>query len=566
MSPLQIFLKPCLSFFDSRQRSFHLKLIIILFLLAILVYANSFGNAMFWDDDDFILRNRYIKDFSYWPMWFKENLVAGSYLVSNYWRPLLLAVFSIEWSLFKDNVYGWHVVSTLWHAGVASLIYIFFIQLRQKPLLSFIIAALYLLHPAHNEAVVYVNSLGDSLAISMVLLSLICYIRFRQSQTPALLSRPFWFSLFFYPLALMSKETGFVLVGLIVLLDMILLLPYSNFWFRIKDCLRVVWPFFLIAIFYVILRGTALNFSNSFNFYNESNAFSTHIHLRFLTFCKAMIQYLGFMFIPYELRVERHLPFANSLFEWDVLVGLTVILAAVFAIFYFYKRMPIISFGLALFFVAIFPASNILIPINAVIYEHFLYLPLLGPLSAVTFACYQWQHIQPRLRFIFSLLLGFYTLFFILMNVMRNPEWKTAIGFYEKIATYAPSFRVIHNLGMEYANKKIYDKAETYYLKAISMDPRQCVVYHNLAGLYRDTGRIPQAIDTFKKAIALNPQFIFSYRSLAQLYWQIQELDSAAYYMKIIYDYDPHDQQIQVAYAALQEEIKKKAALLKKQP
>ena len=66
----------------------------------------------------------------------------------------------------------------------------------------------------------------------------------------------------------------------------------------------------ILAITYVILRATILNFSNSFNFYNENNAFTTHISIRLMTFFKAMVQYTpGFLFFPYQLRVEGE-PFA----------------------------------------------------------------------------------------------------------------------------------------------------------------------------------------------------------------------------------------------------------------
>ena len=60
--------------------------IVLIVLIGAIAYHNCLPNEMFWDDDDFINNNRFIKDFHYWPLWFSQNLVAGSYLVSNYWR------------------------------------------------------------------------------------------------------------------------------------------------------------------------------------------------------------------------------------------------------------------------------------------------------------------------------------------------------------------------------------------------------------------------------------------------------------------------------------------------
>src|SRR5690349_15073190 len=84
--------------------------VLVLIGLGLFIYLWSLPNEMFWDDDDFILKNRYIKEWQYLPQYFSQNLVAGSYLNSNYWRPFLLMVFATEWHLWKDWPPGWHSV------------------------------------------------------------------------------------------------------------------------------------------------------------------------------------------------------------------------------------------------------------------------------------------------------------------------------------------------------------------------------------------------------------------------------------------------------------------------
>src|SRR3989344_3556288 len=63
-------------------------------LLGIVLYANTLNNQMFWDDNDFILNNQYVHNWKNIPQYFSENLIAGVGLVSDYWRPVLLMVFS----------------------------------------------------------------------------------------------------------------------------------------------------------------------------------------------------------------------------------------------------------------------------------------------------------------------------------------------------------------------------------------------------------------------------------------------------------------------------------------
>jgi len=530
--------------------------ILLIVLAGAIAYHNCLPNEMFWDDDDFINNNRFIRDFHYWPLWFSQNLVAGSYLVSNYWRPLLLSIFALEWHWWQRWVYGWHAVSISVHilAGVA--VYFLLNRLFKERLLAFLVALLFVTHPVHNEAVVYVNSLGDSLASLLVLSSLLSYAHFRQSKNPAFRSRSYYASLLLFPLAVMSKETGFVLAGLLPLMDFLLLQKHRSFWSRVGSVAAASWPLFALALTYVLLRATVLNFSNSFNFYNQANPFTTHLSIRVMTFFKAMTQYTGFLFFPYQLRVERQLVWAQSLFEWDVIVGGIIVTALLAAAFKYWKTKPWLSFGIGWFFIAIIPASNILVPINAVIYEHFLYLPMIGIALVVIYPLLAWAR---KYRSVGTLLkmIGIILVLFCAVNIRRNLDWRTSIGFYEQLVTYRPDdYRVINNLGMEYANRGIHDKAEANYLKAIALDPLNPVGYHNIAGTYRDTGRTQLALKNFHKALELNPNFIFSYRSLADLYWRLGQYDKCRQNVLQVLRIDPYDPAMRQALPMVEEKLK----------
>lgn len=521
-------------------------LVSIILLVGLIAYHNCFQNEMFWDDDDFILKNRYIKDWKYFPNFFSENLVAGGYLLSNYWRPVLLTVFSLAHHAWGTWVPGWHALNIFFHSIDGILLFFLINRLFANKVLAFVVGVIFVAHPVHNEAIVYVNSLGDSLATFFVLSGLLLFTRFRQSGKPAFLSRNFYFSLIFFPLAIMSKETGFVLCGLLPVMDVLVLQQDRSLFKRIGKSLATLWPFITLAIIYVIMRGTVLNFNNSFNFYNEHNAFTDSIFLRLLTFFKACFLYAGFIFMPYQLRVERQMPYAQSLFEPDVIIGGIYIMMMLFCIFKFWRTRPLIAFGCCWFFMAIAPASNILVPINAVVYEHFLYMPMTGIVIVavgIILPYIEKQNMHKIGTCVLAVILGL----FCFVNIRRNVDWHTAIGFYEQLVQYAPSYRVINNLGMEYADKGIQDKALIWYKRAIEMDPRNPVAYHNIAGTYRDIGQLDLAENNFKRAIELDSKFIFSYRSLADLYWRLKRYETARQYIEVLVRFDPEDQNAQEA-------------------
>lgn len=78
----------------------HLSLIgvVLLCMVGVGIYANSFSNQMFWDDNDGIINNVYVKNFEI-KKFFTENLIARAGFQSNYWRPILLITYAVEWKL-----------------------------------------------------------------------------------------------------------------------------------------------------------------------------------------------------------------------------------------------------------------------------------------------------------------------------------------------------------------------------------------------------------------------------------------------------------------------------------
>ena len=95
--------------------------ILLLVVVGFVLYTNTFQNQMFWDDDDGILKNQFIQNWQYFPKYFSKNLIAGAGLLSNYWRPMLLSVFSLEWHLWESWAPGYHFANTSFHIADAVL-------------------------------------------------------------------------------------------------------------------------------------------------------------------------------------------------------------------------------------------------------------------------------------------------------------------------------------------------------------------------------------------------------------------------------------------------------------
>lgn len=500
----------------------------ILILMIVALYSNNLHNEMFWDDDEFILKNAYIKDWQYWPRFFTENLLAGSHQVSNYWRPLLLTVFSVGWHLWQEQVLGWHLLSIGGHITVTVVLFFVLNRLFQRRTLSFLCCLFFAIHPAHTEIINYANSLGDQLASFFMLMSLWCWLKLRVQTTSSRWQHPLHYvALVNYILALMSKETAIMLPGLIMISEFIVGNTSHQFHQRLLNALRQMAPAMIIALIYLILRGTILDFKSSFNFYAEANVLTENISVRFFTFWKAMQIYTGIIFAPYHLQVERII--AVPLHPWypDVIFGAGVFFSMLIAAIANWKKNPYITFGISWFFITILPMSNIIVPINALVYEHFLYIPMIGILIVVVWSGLTLHKHWPKLKPWLIVLTVCYGLFFMGRTIWRNQDWHTAVDFYAQLVQHSPTYRVLNNYGMELAEQGQHQHAISIYRQAIKNKPQREEAYHNLAGTLRDLGQRDQAKQLFQQSITLNPRFIFSYRALVKMLIEDKEYTQA---------------------------------------
>jgi tetratricopeptide (TPR) repeat protein len=513
------------------SKKYFILIISLFVIIGFALYANTFQNQMFWDDNDFILNNQFIKNWQYFPKLFSENVIAGAGLLSNYWRPILLCVFSIEWHLWKDWAPGYHFVNTSFHIIDAILLFLILFYIFKNRWLALLTALIFLVHPLQTEAVTYVNSLGDSLSVFFIFLGILLYLKFRL----------YFLSFLMYILALMSKETAIVMPAFIFIADFFFLSSSQrelSLKEKLKTAVKTIWPFLILAGVYILLRITVLNFINTFNLYDEENIFTSNFYVRLFTFFKILTIYFRLLFWPANLHMERSVEIATSLFSLSVIFGGLIFLGLLVLAFTKFKRFPILSFGILWFFIGLAPTSNLLVPISGLLYEHWLYVPMIG-----VFLILIWlgiiigkkYKIQKPLLVIFIILL----ILLSIQTINRNRDWRDPIIFYNQTLKYAPdSYRVINNLGMAYADKGAHEQAEKLYKRAINLDPTNPVAYHNLGNTYKETNKKDLAIENFQTAIKLDPKFIFSYNALLSIYLEDKEYEKAQeLYEKIKYYY-----------------------------
>jgi tetratricopeptide (TPR) repeat protein len=496
--------------------------IAILILSGLIVYFNSFSNKLFWDDNDNIVNNVYVHNWQYFPKYFSENLIAGAGLLSNYWRPILLIVFSIEWHLAQNSPYLYHFFNVVVHISNAILLFLLILKLFSSENLAFLSALIFLIHPLQTESVTYVSGLSGPLSFLFLNLGFLSYLKGLESKK-TYKSWHYYLSLFLLILALMTREEMIIAPLLFALVAIFFYFQKTNQ--NIKKIIFTLLPFFAIVLVYGFLRITILHFEDVEKFYPP--IFAENIFVRIVTFLRIFLIYLGLIFFPKDLHMERSINIITSI-NFGAILGFLIFLILVTLALIYFKKRPVFSFGIFWFLISLSIHSNIIIIKSAFLYEHWLYIALFGLFLSLFDIFYQISLKNQTTKIIFTCLFIIFALLLGVRTIIRNNDWKDPITFYQQTLKFAPSsYRVLNNLGMSYADEQKFEEAKYYYQKAIEIDPKNAVAYHNLANVLSSEGDFNQAEEMYKKAIALDEKFYPAYAGLLRLYTHSQNSKAA---------------------------------------
>lgn len=126
------------------------------------------------------------------------------------------------------------------------------------------------------------------------------------------------------------------------------------------------------------------------------------------------------------------------------------------------------------------------------------------------------------------------------LDCFKKQDYKSAIKYFEKaLIETANDPHILNNLGLCYAKLAILDKAEEYYLKALSIDSKLVQTYINLADTYYLNKKIAEAISLLENGVTLMPENIAVKHYLARVYIEDLRYDLAIDQLSEIIDLSP---------------------------
>jgi tetratricopeptide (TPR) repeat protein len=568
----------------------------IFIALAFGVYHNALDNGFTMDDAPAIVVNPLIRDLGNIPQIIISPYTREVNPTSYLYRPLTSVTYALSYAIDGLNPTIFFMGNILLHALNAFLVFLLFNYWFDRKWLGFMAALLFIVHPIQTDVIPSGVGRTGLLLTFFSLLSILCYIKSKNSKVN------YFLSLFFYFCAMLSKETG---AFLIVFLALYTFFEKSDLSLKAYFKKNIIYDigFGITFIIYFFLRLAVVKVFFVPQVFVFNPLIGRSALVRILTGLKILVYYyIRLMVYPDKLcalYAYDQIEIVDSPFELSFLISLLIMILFAGIIFYFYKKSNKAYLGLLLFISNIFFYSNVPFLSGAIVAERFLYLSSVG---FVIFVLSIYLLLKKRvLRIIFLFFIGTIVILFSLKTIERSRVWQNNLTLFKSVVEVFPRNAIAHYyLGREYLQEddlqpaidhfqkavviypKLYkaytflgfayawvgdhEKAIRYYgegldnlkgtselwlkygysysildmhteafqayLTSLELNPENTITRYHLAELYRKMGNPQKAINEIKKLLTYYPRESFLFNSLANIYWEMGEEDQANDYWK----------------------------------
>ncbi len=488
-------------------------LVLLLFAtLGFAIYAPALNGERVWDDHYLVGENPLFRSPVFAAEVFRHHLFFES--ASTYYRPVQNLSYIADYWLWAGEPLGYHCTNVALHVFAAWLLWLLLRRLlagllgeseRIREWCAFLVALVWLVHPAHNAAVAYISGRADSLAAVFALGSWLVWWKARDERRVAQRVMLCLCSMLLLLLALCSKEIALIWLALFTLHK----LGFERTPLRSR-LLPIAGVLVVLAV-YLWLHSLPPPRPP------QPSVISEPLAARSILALRALGDYTGLIVFPATLMMERSLGpagmYANT-HAWQRAIGsewLSILgLAAIFVTSWLcvqrgagasLRRLGALWFG-----VAFIPISN-LIPLNAESAEHWIYLASIGALMLVAGAALLLPSRAQRAAALVALLA---CVAFAARTSFRAADWADAETFARKtIASGGVTPRMLAYLAQELGAQGRHVEQEQVLRKTLAIFPDYTTARTNLALCLRKQGRESEAaplLDAAKSAAPASPR------------------------------------------------------------
>ena len=509
--------------------------------LGVVAHANALYARFVWDDVHEVRDNTSIEDLGQ-PL---------AILRHSPTRPIVNLSYAIDYRIWGGrNEFGFHLTNLLLHLANVALLFGFTWlvvsdagRARGRPgtgaarMTAFVAAALFAVHPMMTETVAYISSRSEMLCGAFMLASLHWFRRAFAARSRAaersdggprgehreahLRGAPSTIGgLACFALALGSKETAAMLPFVLLAYDR-WLRPESPEMKRAR-----LWRLHVPLLSLVAIAGAIRMWL--FVAVEHPAAVAPAPESAVLTNLYVFVRYLSLLLLPIRQTIVPVVAPIRSLLDSRALAALVALGAVVALALRARKTAPLVTFGLAWFFL------------------------LLLPSSALTVISQYGQRMAEHRAYVASL--GFF------MAVASIVTYVAGLGELEArrarlLVTAAALSAVVVGLAtLTISRNRLWADPIALWTDAVQKAPGTWAAVHGLADAEHQTGDCRAAIEEYQRAIALLPQAAESYAGMADCFLELKRVPSAAETLRLGLSRAPDDTRLQLQLAVLEEQ------------
>lgn len=481
------------------SKKVYLVAFLVISLASFLSFSNVISGDFVADDIFYVVENESIKSLFNPDIFFSKEHLTRNFVNFNNYRPIYFFALSIEYALFGLDPRGYHLVNIFLHIVNSFLLYSLTIKYTNKKILALLTTLIFVVHPIHTEAVSNITGLSEVLTAFFLLLATWSYSKSK--------SLDFYYlsSLTCYLLAIMSKESGVVLLGVIILLDIC-----SNS-FNINELKRksvyylgYLFTFLAYLAFKLSIRGAILN--------SKTSVFAEgQVRERLYTMSLAFIEYFRLLVWPSKLIAFYDIFIIPIVKEPTIFVvgALCLIFGLLITGIVLLKYEKGLAFSILFFFGTISVVSNIFFDVGVIMAERFLYFPSISICLITALGFYFLINKENNLKFI---AIGLFILVFfslIIRTYIRNLDWLTQESVrvaFLRDAPESPRVAVMqYDKVIELFNLGQVQAAIDLAKEVVKKNPNYALVHYKLGTMLESQGNQQEALISFARAKELRP-------------------------------------------------------------
>ncbi|HRU01660.1 MAG TPA: DUF1736 domain-containing protein, partial [Victivallales bacterium] len=295
--------------------------------------------------------------------WWRKDFSQGLY------RPITLCTYLFNVKIGGLESPGFRFTNILINSILCALLYLLFYRFSSDRLIAFFSAILFAIHPLYSEAIIPASGRADLLAALFLVCGILIHVsnwRFR-----------YLFTFICGLLAILSKETGILLLPLILLYDLFFICDFRKKMFGLSKSIYSYVAVFLSVLVYFLMRIYLVSYL--FPRFSDAQYWSDN-HLGLMKFWDRLPTALWLqVFAVWKFIFPKHLSHdysyaaivpINSFYDLRISqIILFFIILISMIIFLYNKNLRTLLFYLTAYFISVLPTANILTPIGTIFGE-----------------------------------------------------------------------------------------------------------------------------------------------------------------------------------------------------